>query len=63
MKTYTHDYCRKIKTLRTGCARYAGHAGDCTNAGLGVGHVWTITACPAYRTLNGSDCTCSTTTH
>lgn len=27
-------------------------------AGLGVGHVWTNTLCPAYRTLNGLDCTC-----
>lgn len=29
--------------------------GDST---LGVGHVWTATACPAYRTLSPSDCTC-----
>lgn len=30
------------------------------HAGLHVGHVWTDTSCPAYRTLDGSDCTCPT---
>lgn len=29
-----------------------------TDAGLGVGHVWTAVACPAYRTLNPADCMC-----
>jgi len=28
------------------------------NAGLGVGHIWTETRCPAYRTFNPADCTC-----
>ena len=27
-------------------------------AGLGVGHVWTATSCPAYATLYPPDCTC-----
>ena len=29
-----------------------------SNASLGVGHVWTATSCPAYRTCNPHDCTC-----
>jgi hypothetical protein len=28
------------------------------DATLGVGHIWTTVACPAYRTLVPSDCTC-----
>lgn len=28
------------------------------DASLGVGHVWTAVSCPAYRTLDGADCTC-----
>lgn len=28
------------------------------DASLGVGHIWTATLCPAYRTLEGIDCTC-----
>ena len=28
------------------------------DASLGVGHVWTRVACPAYRSLNPADCTC-----
>lgn len=27
-------------------------------AGLGVGHIWWETRCPAYRTLNPTHCTC-----
>lgn len=27
-------------------------------AGLNVGHIWTAVSCPAYRTLDGADCTC-----
>lgn len=30
------------------------------DATLGVGHCWTEMACPAYRTLNPSDCDCRT---
>jgi hypothetical protein len=29
------------------------------DAGLGVGHVWTNTSCPAYRSQDGADCTCN----
>lgn len=29
------------------------------DAGLGVGHIWTNTRCPAYRSLDPSDCTCN----
>lgn len=28
------------------------------DASLGVGHIWTNTACPAYTTLDPKDCTC-----
>lgn len=28
------------------------------DAGLGVGHIWTNTRCPAYHSLDPSDCTC-----
>ena len=28
------------------------------DAGLGVGHIWTNTQCPAYTSLKGADCTC-----
>ena len=28
------------------------------DAGLGVGHIWTATQCPAYRTFDPADCTC-----
>ena len=34
---------------------YARAAKDAT---LGVGHVWTMVACPAYRTYRPADCTC-----
>ncbi len=27
---------------------------------LGVGHVWTMTRCPAYRSVAPSDCICQT---
>jgi len=30
-----------------------------TDASLGVGHCWTEVPCPAYRTLDPKDCTCS----
>lgn len=33
------------------------HVGT-SNAGLGVGHVWTEVKCPAYLTQRGLDCTC-----
>lgn len=29
------------------------------HAGLGVGHIWFNTKCPAYTTLMGVDCTCN----
>ena len=29
------------------------------DAGLGVGHIWTNTSCPAYNTLDPADCTCN----
>jgi hypothetical protein len=29
------------------------------NAGLGVGHIWTNTSCPAYVSQKGKDCTCN----
>jgi hypothetical protein len=29
------------------------------DAGLGVGHVWTNTSCPAYRSQSGADCNCN----
>lgn len=29
------------------------------DASLGVGHIWTAVSCPAYRTLDGADCTCN----
>jgi hypothetical protein len=29
------------------------------NAALGVGHIWTNTKCPAYKTFDPNDCTCS----
>lgn len=29
------------------------------DAGLGVKHIWTATGCPAYRTYDPADCTCS----
>lgn len=29
------------------------------DASLGVGHTWTAVECPAYRTLDGADCTCN----
>lgn len=28
------------------------------DAGLGVGHIWTNTRCPAYTTYDPDDCTC-----
>lgn len=28
------------------------------DATLGVGHVWTETACPAYRSLDPTECSC-----
>lgn len=28
------------------------------DASLGVGHIWTATRCPAYRSLDPTDCTC-----
>jgi hypothetical protein len=28
-------------------------------AGLGVGHIWTNTNCPAYASLDGADCICN----
>lgn len=33
------------------------------DASLGVGHVWTITECPAYRTLNPAHCDCDAKVH
>lgn len=30
------------------------------DASLGVGHVWTNTSCPAYKSYDPKDCTCST---
>ncbi len=35
----------------------AGH-----DSSLGVGHVWTITRCPAYRSCDPADCICQTLT-
>lgn len=32
------------------------------HAGLHVGHIWTETRCPAYRSGNGADCTCNRAT-
>jgi hypothetical protein len=32
------------------------------HAGLHAGHIWTEVRCPAYRTLDGDDCTCNRTT-
>lgn len=32
------------------------------DASLGVGHCWTETSCPAYRTFDPADCTCAEVT-
>lgn len=37
-----------------------GAKGD--DAGLGVGHIWTNTKCPAYKSLDGKDCNCNAKT-
>lgn len=35
------------------------YAHNFTDAGLGVGHIWTNVRCPAYQSLHPRDCTCN----
>ena len=47
-------------TAKYKAVEYAAHYNRAADdESLGVGHIWTNMACPAYRTLDPTDCECA----